>query len=114
MNCLSKHLFQKEEDRDENNGESDESLLEKMIEVAKKEVTKGKIEEKRREREANIEEVISVAHLQEKLSQMEERNNLLQKQLDEAKIEIATVKSRNKMLCNILGHGESNNFPLKS
>lgn len=73
----------------------------------KKELLKGKVEEERKDREVDIEKVISIAQCQEKLKLEKQRNADLQRQLEKAKAEIVTVKARNKMLCTILGQGES-------
>lgn len=85
----------------------DEKFFERVQQEAKEELTKEQVLQKRKEREANIEEIITIAHYQQKLEKEIEKNAILQVELDKAKKEIAAVKSRNKTLCGILGHGES-------
>lgn len=45
--------------------------------------------------------------LQEKLDKEKQKNVILQNELELLKSEMVDVKSRNKTLCGILGHGES-------
>jgi len=85
---------------------TDDNFFEKVQLEAKKELNKEQISEKRKKREVNIDEVISLAQCQEKLEQERTKNFALQLELDKAKTEITAVKGRNKTLCGILGHGE--------
>lgn len=49
-------------------------------------------------------------NFQEKLKKEMEKNEQLQKELEEAKKEIGLVKKRNKTLCSMLSQGESKFF----
>ncbi|XP_023025831.1 G kinase-anchoring protein 1 isoform X2 [Leptinotarsa decemlineata] len=86
--------------------DSETNFFEKAMNSTKEEIKREKVEEKRRERANNIEEVISLAHCQEKLQKEKELNNKLKKELEESRKEIASVKKRNKTLCNMLSQGE--------
>ncbi|XP_018580071.1 G kinase-anchoring protein 1-like isoform X2 [Anoplophora glabripennis] len=84
----------------------DGNFFENVMVSAKQELKKEKLEEKRRERASNIEEVISLAQAQEKLEIEKAKNEQLQQELEEAKKEIALVKKRNTTLCSMLSQGE--------
>ncbi|KAK9739768.1 hypothetical protein QE152_g8765 [Popillia japonica] len=86
--------------------EKDENFFERVKLEAKEEFTKEKVNENRKNRQANIEEIISSAQYQEKLLIERQKNTELREELEKLKIEIADVKKRNKTLCGILGHGE--------
>ncbi|KRT79280.1 hypothetical protein AMK59_6689, partial [Oryctes borbonicus] len=86
--------------------EKDENFFERVKLEAKEVYTKDKINENRKNRQANIEEIISSAQYQEKLLIERRKNAELREELEKLKGEIADVKSRNKKLCGILGHGE--------
>nr|CAI5821652.1 unnamed protein product [Callosobruchus analis] len=82
-------------DKETSKPEVDSDFFEKAICSAKEEVKRERVEEKRRQRANNIEEVITLAQCQE-----------LRKELEEAKKEITMVKKRNKTLCSMLSQGE--------
>lgn len=77
------------------------------MEVAKQEMTKGRVEEERRERDINADKLVTIAQFQEQLQIERGHSAELERKLDEARLEIAAVKARNKTLCGILGQGES-------
>ncbi|KAF2885498.1 hypothetical protein ILUMI_20648 [Ignelater luminosus] len=84
----------------------DENFFEKIQMEAKEEFNKEQIKEKRKKREANIDEIISLAQCQQKLEDANARCAVLQVQVSKLKLENTAVKERNKTLCNILGQGE--------
>nr|CAH7722383.1 unnamed protein product [Callosobruchus chinensis] len=86
--------------------EVDNDFFEKAISSAKEEVKRERVEEKRRQRANNIEEIITLAQCQEKLEKEKQINEELRKELEEAKTIITTVKKRNKTLCGMLSQGE--------
>ncbi|KAJ8942838.1 hypothetical protein NQ318_022853 [Aromia moschata] len=81
-------------------------FLQNVLESTKKEITREKVEERRRERASNIEEIITLAQCQEKLESERAKNEQLRLELEEAKEEIALVKKRNATLCSMLSQGE--------
>lgn len=83
-----------------------EDFFESVLHSAKEEVRKEKVEAKRKERSNNIEEIISLAQCQEKLQKEKDKNEILRKELEQARKDITTVKERNKMLYNMLSQGE--------
>ncbi|XP_028132071.1 G kinase-anchoring protein 1 isoform X2 [Diabrotica virgifera virgifera] len=86
--------------------ENDEKFFESVLNSAKEELRREKVEQNRKERSNNIEEVISLAQAQDKLQKEKEKNEQLQKELEESKKEITSVKKRNKTLCSMLSQGE--------
>ncbi|KAJ8932941.1 hypothetical protein NQ314_014320 [Rhamnusium bicolor] len=82
------------------------NFFENVLVSAKQEIKRERVEEKRRERANNIEEVITLAQCQEKLEKEKAKNQLLREELEEAKKEIALVKKRNTTLCSMLSQGE--------
>nr|CAI5832274.1 unnamed protein product [Callosobruchus analis] len=93
-------------DKETSKPEVDSDFFEKAICSAKEEVKRERVEEKRRQRANNIEEVITLAQCQEKLEKEKQINEELRKELEEAKKEITMVKKRNKTLCSMLSQGE--------
>ncbi|KAJ8918082.1 hypothetical protein NQ315_011539 [Exocentrus adspersus] len=86
--------------------EEEGNFFENVLTSTKQELKKEKMEEKRRERANNIEEIISMAQAQEKLEIEKAKNQRLRQELDEARKEIALVKKRNTTLCSMLSQGE--------
>lgn len=70
------------------------------------ELTKEKVIAKRKAQEVNIDERITIAQYEEKLLKEKTKNKELNKEIDILREELKTVKSRNKALCDMLGHGE--------
>ncbi|KAG5865169.1 hypothetical protein JTB14_004817 [Gonioctena quinquepunctata] len=93
-------------DKDTEIDRNDKNFFEKVINSTKEEIRREKVEEQRRERANNIDEVISLAHCQEKLQKEKELNDELRRELEESRKEISLVKKRNKTLCNMLSQGE--------
>lgn len=81
-------------------------FFDEVFETAKKEITKEKVEQNRKKRQETFEEVISLAQCQEKLEAERAKNAILEKELEEARHEIALVKKRNTTLCSMLSQGE--------
>ncbi|CAH0553838.1 unnamed protein product [Brassicogethes aeneus] len=90
----------------EEGNKEDPNFFDNIKESVKSEITKESVKAKRKEREINIDEVISIAQMQEKLEKEKANNAILTKELNEAKIEIASVKKRNSTLCSMLSQGE--------
>jgi len=86
--------------------EDDKNFFEEVLQTAKKEIIKEKVEQNRKKRQETFEEVISLAHCQEKLEAERAKNFVLEKELEEARKEIALVKKRNTTLCSMLSQGE--------
>ncbi|XP_057657914.1 G kinase-anchoring protein 1-like isoform X2 [Diorhabda carinulata] len=85
---------------------NDQDFFESVLHSAKEEARKEKVEAKRKERSNNIEEIISLAQCQEKLQKEIDKNEVLKKDLEQARKDITIVKERNKMLYNMLSQGE--------
>ncbi|ENN81967.1 G kinase-anchoring protein 1 [Dendroctonus ponderosae] len=77
-----------------------------MLEQNQKVITKERVEQDRKQREKVFNEVVSLAHCQEQLEAERAKNQVLEKELKEARNEIALVKLRNTSLCSMLGQGE--------
>ncbi|KAF5271828.1 hypothetical protein FQR65_LT05059 [Abscondita terminalis] len=84
----------------------EEHFFDDIKSATKVELNREQIIEKRKEQEANIDQIISLAQCQEKLEEERAKRFALQIELDKARAEIVAVKERNKTLCGILGHGE--------
>ncbi|CAH1953776.1 unnamed protein product [Acanthoscelides obtectus] len=93
-------------DKETSKLQDDTNFFENAISSAKEEVKKERVEEKRRQRANNIEEIITLAQCQEKLQKEKQINEELRKELEDAKKEITMVKKRNKTLCSMLSQGE--------
>ncbi|XP_050303965.1 G kinase-anchoring protein 1-like isoform X2 [Anthonomus grandis grandis] len=85
---------------------SDRDFFQEVKESVKKTLTKEKVEQNRKKRQEQFEEVISLAQCQEKLEFEREKNAQLMRELEEAKKEITVVKQRNTTLCSMLREGE--------
>ncbi|KAJ8973250.1 hypothetical protein NQ317_019525 [Molorchus minor] len=86
--------------------EEEGNYFESALVSAKEEIRRERVEEKRRERANNIEEVITLAQCQQKLETERVKNEQLRQELEEAKKEIGLVKKRNSTLCSMLSQGE--------
>lgn len=93
------------------NAIEEENFFEKVQLETKKELNKEDVKEKRKKREANIDEIVCQAQFQEKLQHEKSRVVHLEEELLKCKSEILNVKQRNKTLYNLLSNGESKLFP---
>lgn len=85
----------------------EEDFFEKFVNTTDKEIKKELIERNRKEREVNIDEIVTLAQCQEKLNCERLKNKELAKELEEARNEIVAVKKRNTTLYKMLSQGES-------
>ncbi|KAL1491471.1 hypothetical protein ABEB36_012067 [Hypothenemus hampei] len=69
-------------------------------------LTNEQVEQNRKDRQDVVDDVMSLAQCQEKLDNERIKNVRLEKELEEAKKEIASVKKRNATLCSMLSQGE--------
>lgn len=81
-------------------------FFQEVFESTKKAITKENVEQGRKKRQEAFEEVVSLAQCQEKLEAERLKNVRLEKELNEARKEIALVKKRNTTLCSMLSQGE--------
>lgn len=105
---------------------SEKDFFVEMMEQNQKVITKERVEQDRKQREKVFNDVVSLAHcqvlipnafnhltqeitsfFQEQLEAEKVKNQVLEKELKEARNEIALVKLRNTSLCSMLGQGES-------
>ncbi|XP_065158782.1 LOW QUALITY PROTEIN: G kinase-anchoring protein 1-like [Atheta coriaria] len=86
--------------------ESKGDFFEKNVEDVKEALNREKFNDKVRERQNVMDEIISSAQYQEKLEIERNKNEALSKELEQSRAEITAVKERNKTLYTLLSTGE--------
>nr|XP_022911424.1 G kinase-anchoring protein 1-like [Onthophagus taurus] len=110
---LDKFLVEPEQSKNEVNLKSSDSKIETDLNFFDKvrsdmvlELNKEKLIENRKNRNANIEKVITASQYQERLKLELDKNDELDKEVVLLKVELADVKSRNEELIKILEEGD--------
>ncbi|XP_066994412.1 G kinase-anchoring protein 1 isoform X2 [Anabrus simplex] len=84
----------------------DPQFFNRIEDEAKKVLDREQVLEQRKAREPFIQEVITVAQLQDSLEKRNKENTELKEEIVKLKEELHNVKTRNKKLCQILAQGE--------